>query len=65
MKKFIYKNIRTKRQAHATHNTLDKAQLSTPDADLSPNSRALWNAPSRSFGTDPQDASDGAHQMHF
>jgi hypothetical protein len=58
MKPFIYENIRTKHRACATHVTRDEFQLSTLEADLSPNSRALWGALTRSPGTDPPEDSE-------
>jgi hypothetical protein len=44
MKTFIYRNDKTGKEGRATHAKFDKAQLSAPVADLSPNSLALWGA---------------------
>jgi hypothetical protein len=44
MKNFIYENLESQRICRATHATFDEAKLNTPLADLTPNSRALWNA---------------------
>jgi hypothetical protein len=48
---FIYENLESQRICRATHATFDEAELNTPLVDLTPNSRALWNALSRSPGT--------------
>jgi hypothetical protein len=50
MKNFIYENLETQRICRVTHATFDEAKLNSPLADLTPNSRALWNALSRSPG---------------
>jgi hypothetical protein len=51
MKNFIYENLETQRICRATHATFDEAELNSPLAGLSPNSRALWNSLSRLPGT--------------
>jgi hypothetical protein len=51
MKNFIYENLESHRICRATHATFGEAGLNSPLADLTPNSRALWNALSRSPGT--------------
>jgi hypothetical protein len=51
MKKNIYENLDTMKIGRATYATFDEAELNSPIADLTPNSRALWNALSRSLGT--------------
>jgi hypothetical protein len=43
MKKIIYENLDTMRICRATHATFDEAELNSPIADLTHNSRALWN----------------------
>jgi hypothetical protein len=58
MKTFIYKNIKTKQRAQATHATFDEDQLSTPATSISPNSRALWGSLTRNTGTDLPDTSE-------
>jgi hypothetical protein len=48
---FIYENLDTMKICRATHATFDESELNSPIAELTPNSRALWNALSRSPGT--------------
>jgi hypothetical protein len=47
MKNFIYINNVTRKIGRATHASFDKAQLSTPVADLNSNSLELWGALNR------------------